>query len=80
MTKSESGRKLPAKSKDRIIEINFREVVTGFVVICGAVFVLGSGLILVRDHVKYRRQKSLIDGVREIISGLRQGGVKIEEN
>ena len=78
--KSDSKKKLPAKGKDKIIEVNLREVIIGFLSLFGTTFILVSGMMYLRDSWRFRRQQALIEGAKEILYKFRRGGDESEKN
>ena len=78
--KSNSTKKLPAKGKDKIIEVNLKEVVFGFVTIFGTTFILLSGLMYLKDSWRFKRQQALIEGAKEMLEEFRKGGDLSEKN
>ena len=72
--KSNSRKKLPAKPKDKIIEVNLKEVIFGFVTVFGTTFILVSGLMYLRDSWRFKRQKALIEGAKEMLNQFKRGG------
>lgn len=72
--KSNSKRKLPAKGKDKIVEVNLKEVIFGFATVFGTTFIFGAGLIYLRDFWRFKRQQALIEGAKEIINKFKRGG------
>ncbi len=78
--KSNSKKKLPVKPKDKIVEVNLREVIFGFVTVFGTTFILVSGLMYLRDFWRFKRQQALIEGAKEILNKFRRGGDASEKN
>ena len=78
--KSNSRKKLPAKPKDKIIEVNLKEVIFGFVTVFGTTFILVSGLMYLRDSWRFKRQKALIEGAKEMLNQFKRGGYASEKN
>ena len=78
--KSDTSKKLPPKKEDNIVEVNFREVVLGFLTVSMTTFLLVSSLMFVRDFLKFKRQKALIEGAMEIVNKFKAGGDSIEKN
>ena len=72
--KSNSGKKLPKKPKDKIIEVNLKEVIFGFLTLFGTSFLLVSGLMFLRDSWRFKRQQALIEGAKEILTKFNRGG------
>ena len=75
--KSDSKKKLPAKPKDKIIEVNLKEVIFGFVTVFGTTFILVSGLMYLRDSWRFKRQQALIEGAKEMLNQFKRGGDSI---
>ena len=73
-------KKLPAKSKDKIVEVNLKEVIIGFVTIFGTTFILLSGLMYLKDSWRFKRQQALIEGAKEMLNKFRRGGDVSEKN
>ena len=78
--KSDSKKKLPAKGKDKIIEVNLKEVIFGFMTVFGTTFILVSGMMYLRDFWRFRRQQALIEGAKEILYKFRRGGDTSEKD
>ena len=78
--KSDSKKKLPAKPKDKIIEVNLKEVIFGFVMVFGTTFILGAGLMYLRDSWRFKRQKALIEGAKEMLNQFKRGGDSSEKD
>ena len=78
--KSDPKKKLPAKGKDKIIEVNLREVIIGFLTLFGTTFILVSGMMYLRDFWRFKRQQALIEGAKEILYKFRRGGDESEKN
>ncbi len=80
MQRSSPKKKLPAKPKDKIVEINLKEVIFGFVTVFGTTFVLVSGLMYLRDFWRFKRQQALIEGAKEMLTKFKRGGDTSEKN
>ena len=78
--KSDPKKKLPAKGKDKIVEVNLKEVILGFLALFGTTFILVSGMMYLRDSWRFKRQQALIEGAQEILYKFRRGGDKSEKN
>jgi len=78
--KSNPKKKLPAKRKDKIIEVNLKEVIFGFMTVFGTTFILLSGLMYLRDFWRFKRQQALIEGAKEMLNKFRKGGDASEKN
>ena len=78
--KSDSKKKLPAKGKDKIVEVNLKEVIIGFLALFGTTFILVSGMMYLRDSWRFKRQQALIEGAKEMLNKFKRGGDKSEKN
>ena len=78
--KSNSKKKLPGKRKDKIIEVNLKEVIFGFVTVFGTTFILVSGLMYLRDSWRFKRQQALIEGAKEMLNQFKRGGDSSEKD
>ena len=73
--KKSNSKKLPAKPKDKIVEVNLKEVIFGFITLFGTTFILVSGLMYLRDSWRFKRQKALIEGAKEMLNQFKRGGI-----
>ena len=78
--KSDPKKKLPAKHKDKIVEVNLKEVIFGFLALFGTTFILVSGMMYLRDSWRFKRQQALIEGAKEILYKFRRGGDESEKD
>ena len=78
--KSDSKKKLPTKGKDKIVEVNLKEVIIGFLSLFGTTLILVSGMMYLRDSWRFKRQQALIEGAKEILYKFRKGCDTIEKN
>ena len=78
--KSNPKKKLPAKGKDKIVEVNLKEVIIGFLALFGTTFILVSGMMYLRDSWRFKRQQALIEGAKEMLNKFKRGGDKSEKN
>ena len=63
----EIKQKLPPKTADRVVDVSINHLLTGFVLVFGGVFAVGTTLIVIRDLSKYKRQKAILNGTLEIV-------------
>ena len=75
-----NSKKLPAKPKDKIVEVNLKEVIFGFITLFGTTFILVSGLMYLRDSWRFKRQQALIEGAKEMLNQFKRGGDSIEKD
>ena len=59
--------KLPFELQERVVEVELRHVVLALGGLAVTALTLGLGLIIVKDYTQYRRQKILLDNIRELI-------------
>ena len=78
--KSDPKKKLPAKRKDKIIEVNLKEVIIGFLSLFGTTFIMVSGMMYLKDFWRFKRQQALIEVAKEIFTKFRRGGDLGEKN
>ena len=73
--------RLPPESEDKVIEISLKHVIIGFTTVVTTAFLVGTGIVLLRDYVRYRRQKSIFDSLANLITVLqtKAKGGKIEQ-
>lgn len=62
-----TGDSLPPPSSDHVIDVQFKHVLLGLGVLLVGSFAVGSGIVLVRDYVRSRRQAQLIKGAEHLI-------------
>ena len=70
--------RLPPESEDKVIEVSLKHVILGFTVVVTTAFVVGTGVVLLRDYVRYRRQKTceVMRGAPLVLQG-KHAGVEI---
>ena len=74
--------RLPPESEDKVVEVSLKHVIIGFTTVVTTAFLVGTGIVLLRDYVRYRRQKSIFDNLARLITVLQskeKGGHKIEQ-
>lgn len=59
--------KLPPKTKDKVVEISLKHVIWSFAILAAGTAALGSGMILLRDYAKFKRQKAILESAKELI-------------
>ena len=68
--------KLPPKTEDQVVEVSLKHVALAFVTVLGSTVLVGSAIIAVRDYSRYRRQKAMVDNLKELFTTLS----KLENN
>lgn len=69
-----SKEKLPKEGDDQVIEVSLKHVIFGFGALVIGSITVGAAVTLIKDHVKYRRQKTMIDAVKNLITFINNGG------
>ncbi len=62
--------KLPPKTEDQVVEVSLKHVTIAFGVVIGSTVLVGSSIIAVRDYSRYRRQKAMVDNLKELFTTL----------
>ena len=62
-----TGRILPAEENDQVIEVEIKEVLLGFTMVLTGAWLVGTSVVLIRDHLKTRRQQQLVGGIEHLI-------------
>ena len=80
MTEPKKSR-LPPESEEKVVEVSLKHVIIGFTTVVTTAFLVGTGIVLLRDYVRYRRQKSIFDNLAKLITVLqtKEKGGKIEQ-
>ena len=73
--------RLPPESEEKVVEVSLKHVIIGFATVVTTAFFVGTGIVLLRDYVRYRRQKSIFDNLARLITVLqtKEKGGKIEQ-
>ena len=53
--------KVPAQSESSIVDVSMKHLLLGFGIIIMGVFVTSTGIILVREQARYKRQQAMLD-------------------
>ena len=61
---------LPPENEDHVIEISLKHIVIGFSGLLTGVFIAGSGLLLVKEHLRYKRQRMYVESLGLIMHTL----------
>ena len=59
--------KLPPEEVDHVIEISLKHVILIFGGLLFGVVLVSSSIVLMKDYVKYRRQKAIIDAATKLL-------------
>lgn len=63
---SESS-KLPQEEEDKVIEVSLKHVILSLGGLLFGVVLVSSSIVLMKDYVKYRRQKAIIDAATKLL-------------
>ena len=53
--------KVPAQSESSVVDVSMKHLLLGFGIIIMGVFVTSTGIILVREQARYKRQQAMLD-------------------
>lgn len=67
MPDDEQDTTVPPETEDTTVEISIKHLVMGFTVLFVGAFVVGTGIVLVKDYSKYRRQRAMLETTERII-------------
>ena len=71
---AEGKQKLPRESEDKVIEVSLRHVILVFSGLVVGSFTVASGVVILKDYTKYRRQKAIIEAAKDMFTFIKQGG------
>ena len=70
--------KVPAKAApSSIVDVSFKHILIGFTVLFIGSTVTISGIVILRDFAKYKRQQALLDGAIRMINTFKIQGEEI---
>ena len=62
--------RLPGESDDRVIEVDLKHVIIAFSTLIISGVAVSTSVILLRDHIKARRQTIFITSLKELLSSI----------
>lgn len=65
---------MPPETEDNVVEISLRHIIIAFSSIVFGAAIVGTGVVLVRDYVRFKRQKSFFDSFTKLINSLTNPG------
>ena len=68
--------KLPPKTEDQVVEVSLKHVALAFATVLFSTVLVGSAIIAVRDYSRYKRQKAIVENLKELFTTLS----KLENN
>lgn len=64
---------VPVKTESRVIEVSLKQVIAGFVILGSSVFITSTGILLVREQARFRRQEAFLKSALELIQTFKPG-------
>jgi len=61
---------LPAEEDEVVIDVSIRHIIRAFGGILIGAFVVGAGIVVVRDYTRFLRQKAVINAATELLKTL----------
>ena len=73
--KTENNRqvKVPAKTESRVIEVSLKQVLGGLIILGSGIFFTSTGILLVREQARYKRQQAFFKSALELIQTFKPG-------
>jgi len=62
--------RLPGEKDDHVVEVSLKHVVIAFSTLIISGVLVSASVILLRDHIKYRRQNIFISSLKELLSSI----------
>lgn len=66
----ESKVKVPVQAESKVVEVSLRHVILGVVVVFSGVFITTTGIILIKEQARFRRQQSMLDSALQLVTAL----------
>ena len=67
-TESNCRVKVPGKAESSVVEISLKHVILGVTVIFSGVFITTTGIIIVREQARYKRQQAMLDSALQLVT------------
>ena len=64
---SSNNVKVPAKTESSVVDVSLKHIVFGVVIVFSGVFITATGIIMVREQARYKRQQSMLDSALELV-------------
>jgi len=61
---------MPPETEDNVVEVSLRHIIIAFTSILFGTAVVGTSIALVRDYVRFKRQKSFFDSFTNLINSI----------
>jgi hypothetical protein len=59
---------LPAEKEDNVLDVSLKHIVLAFTSIVVGTALVGASIVLVRDHIRFKRQKAFFDNFTNLIT------------
>ena len=66
--------KLPPEVEDQVVDVSLKHVALSFTLAAIGIFVVGAGIVVVKDYSRFRRQTAIIDTINTLIQTIQEGG------
>ena len=70
---------LPPENSDQVVEVSLKHVILAFSGLIVGSIIVGTSITLVRDYVKLKRQKTLIEAASRLLFLFKEGGISWNE-
>ena len=71
--------KVPAKEESRVVEVSLKQVILGVTILFTAVFVTTTGVILVREQARFKRQQAILDSTLKLVGTFNRKEKNVQE-
>lgn len=76
---SQESKILPSAQNDQVVEVSLKHVILAFGGLIVGSIIVGTSITVVRDYVKLKRQKALIEAATRLLLLFREGGITCNE-
>ena len=64
---SETKQKLPMETQDQVVEVSMKHILLSLGGLILSTGIVAASVILVKDYVKYRRQKAIVESAMKVL-------------
>ncbi|KAA3618552.1 MAG: hypothetical protein D8M58_21450 [Calditrichaeota bacterium] len=61
---------MPPETEDNVVDVSLKHIVLAFGGILFGTAIVGTTIVLVRDHIRFKRQKSFFDSFSNLINSI----------
>jgi hypothetical protein len=65
---------MPPETEDTIVDVSLKHIVLTFGGLLFGTAIVGTTIVLVRDHIRFKRQKSFFDSFTNLINSITNMG------